>query len=200
VKLAPAGPQARPRLVQLGVLTLILGGLLYWEFVPTAGAPVAESNTKAVTAQAAAPQASGPGGRGKATGNGMPSALNFVALEQVAKETESLRNPFKFYTPPPPPPPPKSAAQLAAELGAAQPRPPAPPPGPPPVPPITLKYIGKFQQGGKTVVMLTDGKVQFSASEGGIIDGRYRIVKIGLESLQIEYVNGKGLTTIPFRG
>ena len=35
--------------------------------------------------------------------------------------------------------------------------------------------------------------------EGQIIDGRYRIVKIGEESLIIEYANGTGRTNLPLR-
>jgi hypothetical protein len=36
--------------------------------------------------------------------------------------------------------------------------------------------------------------------EGQIIDGRYRIVKIGEESIVMEYVNGTGRQTLQLRG
>jgi hypothetical protein len=199
VKLAPSSSLSRPRVVQLAVLLVVLAVVMYWRFGDTAVAPVAASNPKtAPIAPAPATQAAG----GKAQGNAMPSPLKFAALEPVPAETPASRNPFKFYTPPPPPPPPpppqKSPAQLAEQEAARQKS--LVPPGPPPPPPITLRYIGKFQQGGKTVAILTDGKAAFSVFEGGVIDGRFRVVKIGLESLQIEYVNGKGLTTLPFKG
>jgi hypothetical protein len=32
------------------------------------------------------------------------------------------------------------------------------------------------------------------------VDGQYRIVKIGIESIQIEYVNGKGRQTLRVDG
>jgi hypothetical protein len=177
--------------VQLVVLVVVLAAVLYWRFGGTTPAPEPAAANKPKPASAEAqPSAQ----RTKQASTALPSPLNFAKLEQVPQETTAARNPFQFYTPPPPPPPPRPAA-------------PPPPPQPvyvPPVdpgpPPISLKFIGKFQQNGVTVAMLTDGKSQFSAAEGGIIDGRYRVVKIGLESVQIEYVNGKGRTTLPFRG
>jgi hypothetical protein len=162
---------------------------LYWRFGGTTPEPApAPAKPKAATAEAQSPA------QRKSAANALPSPLNFAKLEQVPQETAASRNPFQFYTPPPPPRPPAPPAP--------PPRPSVTPPPPqdPGPPPISLKFIGKFQQNGVTVAMLTDGKSQFSAAEGGIIDGRYRVVKIGLESVQIEYVNGKGRTTLPFRG
>jgi hypothetical protein len=37
------------------------------------------------------------------------------------------------------------------------------------------------------------------AGEGQVVDGRFRVVKIGLESAMIEYVNGTGRTTLVLR-
>jgi hypothetical protein len=175
--------------MQLAVLVVVLAAVLYWRFGDSTPAPAPPPAKP--TAAAAAPQTAP---KTKLAANALPSPLDFAKLEQVPQETVAARNPFKFYTPPPPPPPP-----------APPPPPPRvnvapPPPQDPGPPPISLKFIGKFQQNGVTIAMLTDGKSQFSAAEGGIIDGRYRVVKIGLESVQIEYVNGKGRTTLPFRG
>ena len=36
--------------------------------------------------------------------------------------------------------------------------------------------------------------------EGEIIDGRYRLVRIGVESVVMEYVDGRGRTTIRLSG
>ena len=79
--------------------------------------------------------------------------------------------------------------------------PPGPPP-PPPVPPITLSFIGRMVMPDKKIVaMFSDGKGgDFQGLEGQIIDGRYRLVRIGEESVIIEYVNGTGRTTRPMRG
>jgi len=75
------------------------------------------------------------------------------------------------------------------------------PPPPPPPPPITLKYIGWLEQGGKKVAIFSDGKgLPFYAAEGGIVLGQYRVVKIGVESVTMEYLDGRGKQQIPQRG
>jgi hypothetical protein len=80
-----------------------------------------------------------------------------------------------------------------------QPPTPLPPPGPPP---IALKFIGLVEaptQGGKLAV-LSDGRSVFHGYEGAIIDGRYRIVRIGVESIEMTYVDGGGRQTIRLTG
>jgi hypothetical protein len=86
----------------------------------------------------------------------------------------------------------------AAAPAACQPGPPPPPPGPPPIP---LKFVGLMQlPNGQKRAALSDGRATLSGGEGDVIDGRYRIVKIGIESIVMEYVDGKGRQTIPLRG
>ena len=80
----------------------------------------------------------------------------------------------------------------------------APPPVTPPVPqvpPITVKFIGVVSRKdvGK-VAILSDGKNVYYGREGEIVDGRWRIVSIGEESLQIEYVDGRGRQTVRMTG
>ena len=103
------------------------------------------------------------------------------------------RNPFRFKPKPPPPPPvaPPTKNPVLPPTG------PPPPPPPPTVPPIPLKFIGVTEADGVgKIAALTDCKHTVQGVEGEIVDGRYRIVKIGVESLVIEYVDGKGRTTL----
>ena len=75
--------------------------------------------------------------------------------------------------------------------------PPPPPPGPPPPPPISLKFMGTVEKPGLTLAALTDCKgFSYAAREGEVIDGRYRLVKIGVESVILEYSNGTGRVTV----
>ncbi len=53
---------------------------------------------------------------------------------------------------------------------------------------------------GTKVASLSDGRGMLTGREGDVIDGRYRIVKIGIESIVMEYLDGKGRQTIPLRG
>ena len=81
--------------------------------------------------------------------------------------------------------------------------PPAPivPAGPPPPPPITLKFIGIVKKAdGTRIAVLSDGKRPIYGVEGQEIEGRYRILKIGLESIEMSYIDGRGRQTIRLNG
>jgi hypothetical protein len=80
------------------------------------------------------------------------------------------------------------------------------PPGPPQPavpPPIALKFIGFVDQGpGKPkAAWFTDGLgPPLLGIEGGTVAGRYRIVRIGVESTELEYLDGRGRQTIRLSG
>jgi hypothetical protein len=130
-----------------------------------------------------------------------PPQINLVALQSTRERPgESERNPFRFQARPLPPvttlPPPTATNQ---SLG--QPMMPSTPPGPPPPPPIPLKFIGLVTQGNKRVAVLSDGKSSpMHGEEGGTILGQYRILKIGNESLEMAYIDGRGRQTIRLTG
>ncbi len=71
---------------------------------------------------------------------------------------------------------------------------------PPPPPPIALKLLAIVQGSGKPVAALTDGRDVFYGREGDIIEGRYRIVKINVESIDIAYVDGRGQRRLGLTG
>jgi hypothetical protein len=76
------------------------------------------------------------------------------------------------------------------------------PTGPPPPPPITVKFIGILDAPGQTgrVAVLSDRGVTDSGKEGAIVFGQYRIIRIGVESLEISYLDGRGRTTLRLTG
>jgi hypothetical protein len=140
-----------------------------------------------------------------------PVAVGRVNLEALttprADPVDGARNPFRFQerrpTAPPPAassgtsslPPPKAVDQ--APVFTAPPV----PTGPPPPPPIPLKFIGVVTQGSKRVAVLTDGKSgPQHGVEGDIILGQYQILKIGNESIEMAYFDGRGRTTIRMTG
>ena len=101
------------------------------------------------------------------------------------------RNPFGFQPPPAPPPPKLPVQDPVVPVGPPQ----APPP--PSIPPITLKFMGTVERPGLLLAALTDCKgFSYAAREGEIVDGRYRLVKVGLESVILEYSHGTGRTTV----
>jgi hypothetical protein len=112
---------------------------------------------------------------------------------------ETERNPFRFYQRPPPPlpvaPPRPAAAAPAEEIG------PVVPPPPPPPPPIPLKFIGTVEgRGVGKIAAFSDCKRTFYGREGDIVDGRYKLVKIGVESVVMVYADGRGQQTIRLTG
>jgi hypothetical protein len=128
--------------------------------------------------------------------------VNLEALEAPHPEpVDGARNPFRFgerrVTPP-------ASANAVRPPSPAEPTPtiltaPSAPPGPPP---IALKFIGLVEaptHGGKLAV-LSDGRSVFHGYEGAIVDGRYRIVRIGVESIEMTYADGRGRQTIRLTG
>jgi hypothetical protein len=67
-----------------------------------------------------------------------------------------------------------------------------------------LKCIGQGQQGNSpkfAIFVNSDGKgMPVFASEGQLVFGQYRLVKIQVESVVMEYSDGRGRQTIPIRG
>jgi hypothetical protein len=128
---------------------------------------------------------------------GSPLDVRLDELKQPPPEPGADgRNPFRFYVkPPPPPPPPPKDRIVQTPVG------PPPPPQPPPIPPIPLKFIGTMEQGKKKVAIFSDGRgLPLYAAEGELVLGQYRVVRIQIESVVMEYSDGKGRQTIPMRG
>jgi len=96
------------------------------------------------------------------------------------------RNPFRF------------RARVVAET---RPVTPPMPSGPPPPPPIPLKFIALVERAnGVKWAVLSDGKVTMYGKDGDSIDGRYRIVKIGAESVEVTHLDGRGRQVIRLTG
>ncbi len=182
---------SREGLGRQGVMVALLIGTAWWgygQFNPADETPAASNAVKSGAAVGPVIPASS-----------LPSALKLAALEPVEGQPAASRNPFRFGEPPPPPrtPPRPEVAQ------PPPPPPPAyqPPPQPAGPPPITLKFVGVMQlPNGQKRAALSDGRGMMSGVEGDVLDGRYRIVRIGVESIVLEYVDGKGRQTIPLRG
>ena len=110
------------------------------------------------------------------------------------------RNLFRFKPKAPPPPPPSMRPTAPVTVG---PQVPSGPPPPPPLPPITLKFIGVMEQPGTKVkiAVLSDGQgPPMFGSEGGTVAGRYRVIRIGNESIELSYLDGRGRQTIRLTG
>ena len=84
-------------------------------------------------------------------------------------------------------------------VGPPAPPPPAPPVAPAPPPPIPLKfygYVNAAMQGPKTAFFL-EGEDIHVVKEGDMVKRRYRIVRIGVNSVVVEDTTSKSQQTLP---
>lgn len=186
---------------------LVLGGLLavlaivgWWQFVPS-GASEAPA---AAVAPRPVPRPSQPAASPAET---LTAGVGLDRLARVpAAPADAGRDPFVLGAGRGIETSPTGEGRPAGDGGRVAQVPnvpvvPLPPPGPAPPPPITVKFIGVVQRGdiGRFAV-LSDGRNVYYGREGDIVDGRWRIVRIGEESLQIEYVDGRGRQTVRLTG
>jgi hypothetical protein len=176
----------RQREIVLGVLAVAVITVIFWRFGST-------SSESAVNVAGNASTAAGATAREKASTNEVD--LQALKAERPAPQ-DTDRNPFRFRPKAPPPPGPVShpmadPGEIAAPIG---------PIGPPPPPPIPLKFIGLMSSKDDPKVgrlaVLTDGRGVYYGREGDVIEGRYRILKIGVESIDLAYLDGRGRQTI----
>jgi len=182
----------RSRQLVLGALVVVLVVVIVKMWPGTSAERAPTSNRAAGPTSAARPQ-------GAAAAPAPPAVHLEVLNAERPKPEGAERNLFRFKEKAPP-----VAAQ--APIPRIQPEePPAPagPPPPPPIPPITLKFIGIVEapSHGEKIAILSDGRnAPFYGKEGAIIEGRYRILKIGVESVEIAYADGRGRQTIRLTG
>ena len=120
--------------------------------------------------------------------------LDLDRLQTVRGELPvSERDPFRF-RPKSPPPAPRVQAPPPVFT-------PSEPTGPPPPPPIPLKFIGVMSMGGQRVAAFSDGRGNtFTAKEGDPLEGRYRLLRVATESVDVAYLDGRGRQTIRLTG
>ena len=122
----------------------------------------------------------------------------------AATSSRSGRPPSPRRTGAPPPPVRRPSAPPGAAGGsggcpAARPRRPSVTPS---LPPLNLKYIGSVENkaGVKVAVLVTDRREVLTGQAGEVVANRYRIARIGLESVDLEDVSSGQSRRIPLKG
>jgi len=132
---------------------------------------------------------------GRAGTRGTPQAesldptlkLGLLAAVEGVEYKGSGRNIFREHQEPPIPTP------VASALKA--------PTGPPPPPPISLRFFGFASRPGEAKkIFLSQGEDVFIAAEGDIVNRRYRVLHIGVNSVEVEDVLGGRRQTLPLTG
>lgn len=80
----------------------------------------------------------------------------------------------------------------------APPGPPPPPPGPPPPPPIELTFFGTATAAnGTRRAFLLHGQDVFLASDGDVVQRRYRVITVSANSIVVEDMANNNQQTLP---
>ena len=190
-------PAQRPRWILLAVLGAVLVAVVYFVLLPALSPQIPLPGRVAVATPG------GPGG-GKPAPRPMDVKLDALGKAAAAEEPEGARrNPFRMGAATPAPSPDGTVAgRMAPKPVAPVPMAPVGPPQPPPPPPIPYRFIGLLSgvPGQGRIAVLTDGRTVVHGRVNEVIEGRYRIVQIGEESLQIEHYDGRGRQTIRLLG
>jgi hypothetical protein len=176
-----------PERRRLAVLLAILGVVLVIAIYRLWPGSV-ETVTGRATARAGA-RASGP-----STITAPDVHLQVLNEERPKPVDRPQRDLFRFKPKPAPAPPPVRQGSPSAG--------PAAPSGPPPLAPITMRFIGIVEapERSQKIAILTDGRGIYRGREGDIIEGRYRLLRIGVESVDMAYLDGRGRQTIRLSG
>jgi hypothetical protein len=176
--LPPPGPERRRQFTRLAIILAGLAGVLWYQWPPAAPA-VPASNVPTAA-------------RTDASGLTLPEPVRLGDLEDAPAATAVGRNPFAF-----------GASPAATPAVAFTPPPAAFAPGPvvpEGPPPIALRLTALMVGPGsdRPLATLKDpatGAI-FHGFEGDVVDGRYRIVKVGNQSVVVSYVDGSGIRTL----
>lgn len=185
-----ARPASRPRPWLLVALALVVGlALVSWLMPGKSAAPAARPSNPRTPVAKKGVEAVNPAD--------LDVRLEDLTAPRPASEG-SERNPFRFYVEPPPPAPPPVDP---GPVGSPPPLVNGGPTGPPPPPKIPLKFIGVIEApGGQKIAAFSDCRMTMHGREGEIVAGQYRLVHIGVESVVMEYADGRGRETIRMSG
>jgi hypothetical protein len=177
-------PERRRQMV-LAALVVVLALAIYRAWPEPAVPPTAASNPREAARARQGADVAAPD-------------VKLEALEAERPKPEGTnRNLFRFGRPAAPPP------QPGGPIAVAPPPPqrPSTPPGPT-VPPMPFKFVGTMNVGGRLMAVLSDGsgREPLYGFEGDTILGQYRIVRVGAESVEMSYLDGRGRQTIRFSG
>jgi hypothetical protein len=189
------GTENRNKLIAaavLGVIALVLVGRMLFPSVPSE--PEATGVVPALSPQPARPAGKTRAGAHRPTGppHSIDPSLRYDWLKasEDTKYEGNGRNIFMAQAEiPQPVANPQTDAEKEKEKG---------PPQPPPPPPINLKFYGFASKPGEPKkVFLSQGEDIFIASEGQIVDRRYKVLRISPVSVEIEDVLSNNRQMIP---
>jgi hypothetical protein len=122
-----------------------------------------------------------------------------IGRDRLKEEAEEApvgdRDLFGFGGPPPTPEPPPTMPTVA-DLPTPEPL-----PTPTPLPPLTVKYMGSVENGRgvKVALFVTDKKEVLAGQVGETVMNRFRVMKIGFESVDVQQVGFDQVQRLPLK-
>lgn len=206
--------RAKGKLLALVILVPLCAWLVYRNMISPASPNVSASLPQGASAAAKSAEGQKTNSRGSASVPGTPRnarkernqtmspqelaamdpTLRLDLLEQSrqVKYEGASRNIFELYTPPPPPQPAAARPTSAPVTPQAA--------GPAPVN-IPWKFYGVAVRPGsyQKKAFLTNGEEIFIGEEGSLIAKRYKIVRIGVNSIELEDTQSKQNRQLPLQ-
>jgi len=174
------GTENKKKTILAAVLMVVAIGLLVYQF---------GGHSDGTPAQLAATGPVKPAAKGKTLmAHSLDPSLRFDLLKSSEDVTYkgNGRNIFSSQAPPPDIPHPQASALTDN------------PPPPPPPPPSGLKFYGfAGPRNGAKKIFLIKGEDIFLAKEGDIVDRRYKVMRVGANSVEIEDVLTNHTETLP---
>ena len=175
---------------------LLVGRMLLVDSGPSASAPPSLEQGGAVSAQSVrtSPRRLAKGKKTQSASLNLDPRLRLDLLKSSEDITYAGtgRNIFLSYDEAPIP---KPVADPRLDKSQAQAQIPS---GPPPPPPITLRFFGFANKPGQPrKVFLAKGQDIFIAGEGDIVDRRYKVLRIGPTSIELQDVLNNNRQSIP---
>jgi hypothetical protein len=98
----------------------------------------------------------------------------------------------RIFVPTPPPAPAVPPGMMVGADGALTPS----------LPPLNVKYVGSVEnsRGVKVAVLVTDRREVLTGQAGQVVANRYRIARIGLESVDLEDLSSGQSKRVPLKG
>jgi hypothetical protein len=205
-------PDQQKKGALMGGFALLAIGILYYQLRDD-GPPPSPANPVAVSAPVTVPAPAAktvtavpvpPGGvvGGEAKKLGTTSAQLDPTLRMEAMlVTESMvysgsgRNIFSANSAPVDIPKPIAPVRPKGPIGPVIP---LPPPGPPPPPPIDLKFFGTASRAdGGRMAFLLHGDDVFLASDGDIVQRKYKVISVLANSIVVEDLANNNRQTLP---
>jgi hypothetical protein len=193
-------PDTQKKAIAIGAFVLLSGGILYFQLSDDSPAPRPASPAPASQPASTPHTASGVAAKNLgSTSAQLDPTLKMQPMLAAEKlvYSGSGRNIFSVNSAP---------IDIPKPIAAVRPTTPPPsvitaPLGPPPPPPIDLKFFGTATSpSGKREAFLLHGQDVFLASDGEIVQRKYRIITVAANSIVVEDLVNNNRQTLPLVG